>query len=53
MEPLEIGIAHPKQTPDALIAATAISCKASAFLTNDPVFRRIPNLEALLIDDYV
>jgi predicted nucleic acid-binding protein len=44
---------HRLQAPDALIAATAISCKASAFLTDDPVFRRIPNLEALLIDDYV
>ena len=41
------------QTPDALIAATAISCNASAFITNDPIFRRIPGLEVLILDEFV
>lgn len=40
------------QTPDALIAATAIFCHASAFITNDPIFKRVPNLEILVLDDY-
>ncbi|HEY3975130.1 MAG TPA: type II toxin-antitoxin system VapC family toxin [Candidatus Sulfotelmatobacter sp.] len=41
------------RTPDALIAATAISCQASAFITNDPVFRRVAEFDALILDDYV
>ena len=41
------------QTPDAIMAATAILCRASAFLTNDPIFRRITNLEVLILDEYV
>ncbi len=41
------------QTPDALIAATAISCNASAFVTNDPIFRRIPNLDVLVLDEFI
>jgi predicted nucleic acid-binding protein len=41
------------QTPDALIAATAVLHRASAFLTNDPIFRRITGLEVLILDEYV
>lgn len=41
------------QTPDALIAATAISRNASAFITNDPIFKRVPGLDILVLDDYV
>jgi predicted nucleic acid-binding protein len=41
------------QTPDALIAATAVLCRASAFLTNDPIFRRITSLEVLILDEYL
>ena len=41
------------QTPDALIAATAIFCNASALLTNDPIFRRIPGLQVFILDDYI
>jgi predicted nucleic acid-binding protein len=41
------------QTPDALIAATAVLRGASAFLTNDPIFRRITSLEVLILDEYV
>jgi predicted nucleic acid-binding protein len=43
---------HRLQTPDALIAATAISCNASALITNDPVFRRIPDLDVLILDEH-
>jgi predicted nucleic acid-binding protein len=41
------------QTPDALIAATAVLCNASALVTNDPIFRRIPKLDVLILDDHV
>ncbi len=41
------------QTPDALIAATALFCKVTAFITNDPVFARIPGLEALVLDRFL
>jgi predicted nucleic acid-binding protein len=41
------------QTPDAIIAATAVLCNASALVTNDPIFRRIPNLNVLILDDYI
>lgn len=44
---------HRLQTPDALIAATSIFCNASALITNDPIFRRVPNLEIMILDDYV
>jgi len=44
---------HHLRTPDALQAATAVQAHATAFLTNDPVFRRLANLEALILDDFV
>lgn len=44
---------HRMQTPDALIAATAVEHNAPAFLTNDPIFRRITGLEVLILDEYV
>jgi predicted nucleic acid-binding protein len=41
------------QTPDALIAATAVLCKASALVTNDSIFRRVRGLDVLVLDDYI
>lgn len=41
------------QTPDALLAATAVVSNASAFVTNDPIFRRIPHLDVLILDEHV
>jgi predicted nucleic acid-binding protein len=49
----EIRALHRLRTPDALQAATAVHSNATAFLTNDPVFRRIKGLEPLILDDYV
>ncbi len=40
-------------TPDALQAATAIFAGATALITNDAAFKRVPNLAVLLLDDYV
>jgi len=49
----EIRAQSGLRTPDALQAATAIHSKATAFLTNDPVFRRIKHFEACILDDLV
>jgi predicted nucleic acid-binding protein len=39
------------RTPDAIQAATAQKASATAFVSNDPVFRRVPDLEVLVLDD--
>jgi predicted nucleic acid-binding protein len=44
---------HRLQTPDALIAATAIHSRATALITNDPIFRRIPDFDTLVLDRFV
>jgi predicted nucleic acid-binding protein len=44
---------HRLSTPDAIQAATAIHARATAFLTNDPVFRRIPDLNAFILDEHI
>jgi predicted nucleic acid-binding protein len=41
------------QTPDGIIAATAVQCNAPALVTNDPIFRRIPDLDVLILDEYI
>jgi len=37
-------------TPDALQAATAIRAQATGFVTNDPVFARIGELDTVVLD---
>jgi uncharacterized protein len=44
---------HNLRTPDAVHAATAIRSQASAFVTNDPIFTRIPDFEALILDRFI
>ena len=39
------------KTPDALHAATAILHGCALFVTNDPHFRRVPNLPLVILDD--
>ena len=41
------------KTPDAIQAATAIASAATGFISNDPVFRRVPGLEAVVLDDFL
>jgi predicted nucleic acid-binding protein len=48
----EIRAQYRLRTPDALQAATAMHAGASAFVTNDPVFQRVPNLEVLILDNF-
>ena len=39
------------KTPDAIEAATAIYCGISGFLTNDRAYRRMSQLDTLILDD--
>ena len=39
------------RTPDAVQAATAIALATTGFVSNDPIFRRIPEFETLILDD--
>lgn len=49
----ELRAQHRLRTPDALQAATAAYAGATAMLTNDPIFKRVPDFEVLILDDYV
>jgi predicted nucleic acid-binding protein len=39
------------KTPDAIQAATAVYSKMGLFLTNDPAFRQVKEINAILFDD--
>ena len=39
------------KTPDAIQAATALSSKATGLISNDPAFRRVAELETIILDD--
>lgn len=41
------------RTPDALQAATALHSHATAFITNDPVFRRVTGFAPLVLNDFL
>lgn len=42
---------HRLQTPDALLAATAVYSQATGLITNDHIFERVDSLEALVLDE--
>ncbi len=44
---------HGLRTPDAIQAATALATGATGFIANDPVFRRIPGMDAMILDDLI
>lgn len=50
MRAAEIRARYKLQTPDAIQAATAILARATAFITNDPIFERIPEFDTLILD---
>jgi predicted nucleic acid-binding protein len=39
------------RTPDALQAATALSCRATGFVSNDAAFRKVTGLDVIVLDD--
>ena len=41
------------RTPDAVQAATAIRAHATGFVTNDPIFRRIEELDTVILDHFL
>jgi predicted nucleic acid-binding protein len=41
------------RTPDALQAATAVRAQAMGFITNDPVFARMGELETAILDQFI
>ena len=41
------------RTPDAIHAATALAAGCAMFLTNDPVFKRIPGLPVTVLSEAV
>lgn len=47
----ELRAQHNLTLPDALQAATAISAGCGAFLTNDPVLKRVASLDVIVIDE--
>lgn len=47
----KIRAEHRLQTSDALQAATAVNTHATGLLTNDPIFKRVPDFQALILDD--
>ncbi|MFZ0731552.1 MAG: PIN domain-containing protein [Candidatus Sulfotelmatobacter sp.] len=49
----EIRALHRLPTPDSLQAATAVHANATAMITNDPIFKRVPDFDVLVLDDYL
>jgi predicted nucleic acid-binding protein len=39
------------KTPDAIHAATALESGCTLFVTNDPAFKRVPNLAVMVLSD--
>lgn len=44
---------HGLHTPDALQVATALRFGATAFVSNDPVFTRVPDFESAVLDRFL
>jgi predicted nucleic acid-binding protein len=47
----QIRADHNLRTPDAIQAATALAAGVIGFVTNDPMFRRVPSLDVLILDE--
>jgi predicted nucleic acid-binding protein len=47
----QIRADHNLRTPDAIQAATALAAGVTGFVTNDPIFRRVPSLDVLILDE--
>ena len=49
----KLRAAHNFKTPDAIQIASAISCGATGFVCNDKAFRRVKDIECLILDDWL
>lgn len=50
-ESADLRAAENLKTPDAIHAATAAAANCQYLLTNDPVFRRVQNLDVVVLSD--
>jgi predicted nucleic acid-binding protein len=48
----EMRARYRLQTPEALEAATASETKATAMVSKDPAFKRVPDFDVLILDDH-
>ena len=48
----EIRAQHGLRTPDSIVAATALEANCTHLVTNDTAFRRVENLNVLVVSDY-
>jgi predicted nucleic acid-binding protein len=49
----ELRSEHRLRTPDALLAATALRFRATAFVTNDSIFARVPGFETAVLERFI
>ena len=49
----QVRASYRLHTPDALQAASAMHASATAMLTNDAIFKRVPDFDVLVLDDYL
>lgn len=49
---IELRVNHNLKTPDAIHAATALLNKCQMFVTNDPIFKRVTELNAVVLTDF-
>jgi predicted nucleic acid-binding protein len=47
----QLRAAHGLKTPDAIHAATALHHGCSEFVTNDAVFKRVPGLPVIVLNE--
>lgn len=52
-EATQIRASYNLKTSDAIHAATALLAKCNMFLTNDPDFKRVPGLNAVILDEVI
>lgn len=52
LEAAQIRAKYNLQLPDAFQIAVALASECEAFLTNDVIFRRVTELEVLVLDDF-
>ena len=46
-----LRVEHRLKTPDAIQVGTAVCSGATGFLCNDPAFKRVKEIDCLLLDD--